>query len=175
MLIGNRIALRSMATEDAWLLYRWFNDQRVTADLGAQAPVIGAPIEKVTARVQEALASETEMHLIIVTLAERKSIGIVSLREIDMRNETAELRVIIGEPPMWDQGYGREAVAILRDHGFNVLNLHRVHLKVAEHNHRAIACFSSCGFVPEGKLRDDHYHRGSYRSSVIMGALRTER
>jgi|ADurb_Cas_02_Slu_FD_contig_21_5457902_length_705_multi_4_in_0_out_0_1 RimJ/RimL family protein N-acetyltransferase len=175
MLMGKRIALRSMVTEDAWLLYRWFNDQRITADLGARAPIIGASIEEIAAKVQEALSSETELHLIIVTLAEGKSIGVVSLFEMDMRNGTAELRAIIGEPSLWDQGYGREAVAILLDHGFNVLNLHRVHLKAAEYNHRAIACFRSCGFEREGTLREDHYHQGGHRSSVIMSALRTER
>ena len=36
MLEGKSVGLRLLETDDAWLLYRWFNDQRVLEDLGAE-------------------------------------------------------------------------------------------------------------------------------------------
>ncbi len=175
MLIGSKIGLRSMRAEDAWLLYKWYNDQRVTGDLGSRTLNIGIPLEEMNWKVEKALGSDSELHMIIVALVDQKAIGTVSLRGIDQRSAAAELRALIGEPSIWGLGYGKEAVAMMCDHGFNALNLHRIQLRVAEYNLRAIACFTSCGFEREGLLRDDHYHLGGYRSSVVMSLLREER
>ena len=91
-----------------------------------------------------------------------------------MRAASARLTVVIGEKEEWGKGLGKEAVERMVRYAFNVLNLHRVHVIVAEHNDRALACFGSCGFVREGTLRHDHYHRGSYRDSHVMSVLRDE-
>jgi RimJ/RimL family protein N-acetyltransferase len=89
MLKGQRIGLRSMRSEDTWLLYKWYNDRRVTNDLGSRTLNIGIPIEEMRWRVEKALDSEGELHFIIVTLADQRAIGSVSLRNIDQRSAAA--------------------------------------------------------------------------------------
>lgn len=54
----------------------------------------------------------------------------------------------------WSHGYGREAVRRVLQHTFNDLNLHRVALRVAAYNVRAIRCYASCGFTVEGRERE---------------------
>ena len=51
------------------------------------------------------------------------------------------------------------------------MNMHRVWLRVAEQNKRAIACYKKCGFKVEGTLRDDHYAGDAWRNSYVMSIL----
>jgi RimJ/RimL family protein N-acetyltransferase len=174
MLKGENIGLRSLQTEDVWLLYKWSNDRRVIEDLGAQHALFCVSIEEERKSVEKRLSSPTDRDFIIMDLEKDRAIGWTSLSRIDQRNAAAKLFVLIGETSEWGKGRGKEAVNLLVDHAFNVMNLHRVSLRVPEYNQKAIACFAACGFQKEGVLRDDHHHLGAYMSSHLMSVLRSE-
>jgi RimJ/RimL family protein N-acetyltransferase len=57
---------------------------------------------------------------------------------------------------------------------FEELNLNRVWLEVHDFNARAIACYRKCGFIEEGRLRQDRYRNGEYGDTIVMGLLRDE-
>ena len=59
-------------------------------------------------------------------------------------------------------------------HGFQTLNLNRVHLRAFEFNARAVRAYEKAGFVQEGILRQEHYAEGGYHNVIVMGALREE-
>lgn len=174
MIIGKKVGLRPLQSEDAWLLYKWHNDRRVTEDLGIQDALFCVSMDEERGRVERMITSGSDRHLIIRLLGDGRDIGLISLHRLDPRNSSAELRIIIGEPSEWDKGYGGDAVKLLVDYAFNVLNLHRIYLRVTEYNKRAIACFRTSGFEREGVLRDDHFHLGAYMSSHLMSILRDE-
>ena len=171
---GKSIGLRPLRPEDIWLLYRWFNDKRVIEDLGLRHALFCVSMEEERKLMERKLNSPSDRDFIVVKLADDRSIGWISLSHIDQRNASAELNLVIGETEEWGKGFGREATMTLVDHAFNVLNVHRVHLRVTEYNERAIACFGACGFQKEGTMRDDHYHLGAFMSSHLMSVLRPE-
>jgi diamine N-acetyltransferase len=84
------------------------------------------------------------------------------------------LGIFIGEKNQWSQGYGREAIGLLLGYGFNELNLHRIYLRVDASNTQGIRCYIHCGFVEEGRLRDNTYHQGQFEDQLIMSVLRPE-
>ncbi len=174
MLKGKNIGLRPLQTEDVWLLYKWFNDRRVLEDLGARHALFCVSMEEERKSVEKRLSSPTDRDFIIMDLENDRAIGWTSLSRIDQRNAAAEVFVLIGETTEWGKGRGKEAVRMLVDHAFNVMNLHRLYLRAPEYNQRAIACFTACGFQKEGVLRDDHHHLGTYMSSHLMSVLRNE-
>ncbi len=174
MLAGKNIGLRPLQTEDVWLLYKWFNDRRVIEDLGAQRALFCVSMEEERKIVERRLSSPTDRDFIISDLENDKAIGWASLSRIDQRNAAAEVFIIIGETSEWGKGRGKEVTRMLVEHAFNVMNLHRIYLRVPEYNQRAIACFTACGFQKDGVLRDDHHHLGAYMSSHLMSALRSE-
>ena len=173
MIDGEGIELRALQTEDVWLMYKWYNDARVMDDMASPQELFAPSIEEVRRSLERSVGSSRERYF-IVQFAGGRALGFVSLTSIDVRNASAELTAVIGETEEWGKGVGREATMRVVKYAFDVLNLHRIHLRVAEHNPRAIACFEASGFVREGTLRDDHYHKGAYRSSHIMGVLRDE-
>jgi RimJ/RimL family protein N-acetyltransferase len=175
MLKGNDIGLRPLVSEDVWLLYKWFNDKRVLEDLGSRHSLFCVSLDEERRIIEKKITSSTDRDFIIVDLAAGRAVGWASLSHIDQRNTSAELHLIIGETSEWGKGLGKEATRMLVEHAFNVLNLHRIYLRVTEYNKKAIACFAACGFQREGTMRDDHYHMGAYMSSYLMSVLRPER
>ena len=69
-------------------------------------------------------------------------------------------------------GYGTDAVRTLVAWGFSTLNLNRVFLRVYADNPRGIRCYEKVGFQLEGRLRQDNFHDGAYRDTLVMAVLR---
>jgi len=174
MIRGEVIGLRPLQTEDVWLLFKWFNDQRVVGDLGCRHALFCVSIEEERRIVERKLASPDNRDFVIVDLAADRAIGWTGLSHIDQRNASAELDLIIGE--VAERGKGREVAAarMMVEHAFDGLNLHRLYARVPGYNAAAIAVLAAAGFEEEGVLRDDHYHHGRFASSVMMSALRDE-
>lgn len=154
-------------------MYRWYNDPQVMEDMMPSQELFAPSMEEVGRTVERAVTSSRERYFIVQD-ASGRALGFTAFTSIDLLTASAQLTVVLGEREAWGKGLGQEAAERMVRYGFNVLNLHRVHLQVAEHNARAIACFEACGFIREGTLRDDHYHRGAYRSSHVMSVLRDE-
>lgn len=101
-------------------------------------------------------------------------IGQISLFGIDANHRNAHLRVGIFDRRFWSFGYGREAIRRVLQYAFGDLRLHRVGLRVAGYNLRAIRCYQSCGFVQEGRERESIWLDGRWWDDVLMGVLDSE-
>ena len=174
MIEGGQVGLRLMESEDVWLLYRWFNDQRVLENLGSGHGYFCVSMDEERLAVEKMLQDRRALHFIIVKREGGKPIGLIGLVGIDDRNASAEMRVTIGEVEEWDKGLGADAITVLLDHAFNARNLHRIWLRVTDYNARAIACYRKCGFREEGRSRHDHYHKGAWRDALQMSMLDSE-
>jgi RimJ/RimL family protein N-acetyltransferase len=64
----------------------------------------------------------------------------------------------------WNKGYGTEAVELMVKYGFEMLNMHRIWLRVFERNKRAIRTYEKVGFIHEGQLRESDYKEGKYHN-----------
>ncbi len=174
MIEGKQVGLRLMESQDVWLLYRWFNDQRVLEDLGSEHGFFCVSMEEEKAAVEKMLQDRRATYFIIMKREGGEPIGLIGLVSIDQRNASAELRIIIGEVGEWGKGLGEDAIKVLLDHAINAKGLHRIWLRVAEYNARAVACYRKCGFKDEGRLRHDHYHKGAWRDALLMSILDSE-
>jgi len=54
------------------------------------------------------------------------------------------------------------------------MNLHKVALGVFEFNERAQACYRKCGFVDEGRFREEYFQDGRHWDVIRMSILRGE-
>jgi len=101
-------------------------------------------------------------------------IGHVGLRAIDHENRKASLAIGIESPHYWGRGYGAEVIRLMLRYAFETLNLHRVELRAAAYNLRAIRCYEKCGFRHEGIERDSFFVDGEWHDDLLMAILRQE-
>ena len=67
--------------------------------------------------------------------------------------------------------FGRETVRLALGYAFDVLELHRVGLRVVAYNEQAIRCFRACGFVVEGRGRKAGLVGAERHHDVMIGVL----
>ncbi len=101
-------------------------------------------------------------------------VGIVRLAPIDTENRSARLGIGILDPGRLGQGLGTDAIRLVLAWAFNRLDLHRVSLTVLADNSRAIAAYTRCGFVVEGRLRDTLLRDGAWRDDLNMAILKPQ-
>lgn len=85
-----------------------------------------------------------------------------------------ESRFLIFDADAVGKGLGREAVQLLTAYAFRRLNARRVWLGVSEDNKRAVKCYLDCGYVFEGRLRDEIFYNGKYHAALRMSVLEDE-
>jgi RimJ/RimL family protein N-acetyltransferase len=103
-----------------------------------------------------------------------RHIGFAILDGFDEPGRRARWRGGIENSEYWGRGYGTETIRLMLRYAFETLELHRVDLRVAEYNVRAIRCYEKCGFRREGVLRDSFFVDGRRHNDVLMAILREE-
>jgi RimJ/RimL family protein N-acetyltransferase len=170
MIQGKRIQLRPWCREDIDLFLDWFNDPEVTQYLGNAYP-------NVTREDEESFydqGAKDKYRYGIETLGDGRLIGNCELGQVNLVHRSAMIGIVIGDKECWNQGYGREAIGLLLEIGFDGLNLHRIWLEYGAFNARGERCYRALGFREEGRRRDAWYVRGTYHDLVMMGILEQE-
>jgi RimJ/RimL family protein N-acetyltransferase len=101
-------------------------------------------------------------------------IGTCAFSQLDGDNGSALFHITIGEPDCWGHGFGSEATALMLEHAFGVLGLHRVSLAVFEYNERAIRAYRRVGFTVEGRSREAIWRDGRFWDEIQMSILEDE-
>jgi RimJ/RimL family protein N-acetyltransferase len=175
MLTGSLIRLRAVEMDDLDRYLAWINDAEVVQYIATAAP---HPVSRVQEEewIRQAVTHTRppEITYAIETLEDARHIGSVSLHRVAHPARHSVLGIMIGDKTCWDRGFGTDAVMTMLRYAFEELNLNRVWLEVHDFNLRAIACYRKCGFIEEGRLRQDRYRNGQYGDTIVMGVLREE-
>lgn len=174
MIYGKRIRLRGVEKGDLPKFYEWVNDPEVNEGLAVYLPMSMKDeenwLEKASNRDQE----QKPMAIDIKDGDNWRLIGNCTFFDIEWKSRMAEFGIMIGDKSVWNQGYGTEAVELILQHGFETLNLNRIHLKVYSTNRRARRAYEKAGFTLEGTMRQAIYKHGKYADIRIMSILRSE-
>jgi RimJ/RimL family protein N-acetyltransferase len=101
-------------------------------------------------------------------------IGEIRLHGVDLRDRRANLAVGIEDRARLGIGLGTEAIGLVLNYAFTVLELHRLSVRVVAYNKRAIRAYEKCGFVIEGTEREAAFVDGAWHDDILMGLLDRE-
>jgi len=170
MIQGSQVRLRALEPEDLPDYHRWLNDPEVVRYLKLYAP-LSMPDEE--AWYQEVRDDSSQMVFAIESEA-GQHIGNLSLMDLNWKDRSAELGIVIGDKSQWGKGYAQDATRTLLALAFGEMNLNRVYLRVFAEHEAAINAYRKCGFVEEGRLREEIYADGRYHDMLVMAILRRE-
>ena len=86
---------------------------------------------------------------------QKELVGSISLVRIDKENKTAEIGYWLSKD-MQGKGIISAAAKVMITHSFNILQLHRIEIKVATENKKSRAIPQRLGFQLEGVLRESY-------------------
>lgn len=123
-LIGDRLALRPLVATDATRDYlAWLNDPEVLRYRAPKAFPTTLP------QLRDWIASlpgRGDLVLAIRTRRGDRHVGNIALNTILWVHRSAELSIMLGARDARGRGYGREAIALLTDHGFAAMGFNRI-------------------------------------------------
>lgn len=169
-IVGDRIYLSPINIDDAERYTEWINDLEVAINLSSAHKIYSLEEEReVLARL-----NKDGYNFAIVEQENDLLLGNCGLMAVDLVDRKAELGLFIGDKKYWNQGYGREAIRLLLDYGFNLLNLHNIMLLVHSFNRRALKCYQKCGFKLIGRRRESIIIGDKAYDEIYMDILAQE-
>lgn len=168
---GERIYLSPINIEDVDKYIEWMNDKNITDKIHATHKIINIENEKEW--INDVLLKGEYVFCIIKKEGDIL-IGNCSIMNLNLIDRTATLGIFIGDQKNHHQGYGQEALRLLLDYGFNILNLNNINLGVFAFNENAIKCYKSVGFKEYGRRHECYYLDGKYHDEIFMEVLKKD-
>ncbi|MFC1913162.1 GNAT family N-acetyltransferase [Chloroflexota bacterium] len=154
MIASGKIILRDKKLADAQDDYTWQSDPEL-AQLDASQPLKMTFSRYLSDYASILSYSPSLRHSFAIETSDGKHIGNCAYFNIDEKQGSAEVGLMIGDRSYWDQGYGSDTITALVDRIFRETDLKRTYLKTLVSNARAQRCFQKCGFTPYGhQVRD---------------------
>jgi RimJ/RimL family protein N-acetyltransferase len=173
MLNGTRVTLRALTKADMPTLLRYSLDVEVELLSGGDPPR-PCSLEGWEKWYEEHVAKDNKDSANFGIEADGKLVGTCGVWRFNTHSQTCYFGISIGDHEYWGRGFGRDAIALLLDYAFRLRNFRKVCLDTSSNNERAIRCYRACGFVEEGRLRQQLWVGGQYVDEVHMGLLREE-
>ena len=176
------LSIRRMRDDllDYAAMARWLTDPRVLAFYeGRDNPY---PLERVREEYGPLVRGEEEDAIPCLLQHNDTPIGYIQYYPVDEASRRAyEVPVVgavygidlfIGEPDLWDQGLGTQAVSAMLGYLFDELAAAAVVIDPQVSNARAIQCYEKSGFRKMKVLPQHEFHEGRHVDTWLMVAVR---
>ena len=170
MLKGQLVTLRTIERTDLPRMHTLMqNVELIMPAYGRWRPTSFAAFEK---SFDKHLEDEDPSYFVIEV--DGKVIGEIFLHHKHLRAGTSEFGLGIYDADFVGKGYGRDALNVFLKWAFRIQGYRRISLTVGATNERAIRLYQACGFVLEGRFREEAFYNGRYEDVLAMAMLRSE-
>ena len=133
---------------------------------------IGQSIEKADEWFDQVKKEQGNSHIRLgIFLNNGTIIGDIALQDIDAKNRSCSIGMGMSKLEYRNKGYGKEAVKIILEYGFNNYGLERIAANTSETNIAAQRSLEKSGFKLEGKERKAIYFAGKRYDRYNYGIL----
>ena len=167
---GSQLRLRPLREEDLPLKVKWYNDPDIRRTLLVDEFFDLDATRQWFAGVKDL---DTRLDLTIET-REGRPVGLISLLQIDSKNRTAEIIIVIGEKEYWGRGVMAEAESLLIGWAFQQLALDKIWAVAMPDNLASLITMKKIGFQIEGTLRQEAVKEGRRLDILRLGLLKKD-
>lgn len=171
MLVGDKIYLTPLRSENVATIRGWLNDPAVR-----RWTVAGnIPLSEGQERAWfERIGASSDHYFEVRTLADDELVGDCELVKVDLIHRNGQIGIAIGKQCAQGKGYGSDAIVTLLRFAFHTLGLHTVQIGYIDGNEGAARLYSKLGFTYSGRHREFIFLRGAFRDAVELDMTREE-
>ncbi len=162
------IKLRALKREDLPQLWAWYQNPDLMRHLVGTFRY-RSETDALAYMERWLQTSETEVRCAIEEIDTGQLIGMTFLTGIDKIHSHGEAHCFLGDVDIRGKGWGRTALAMMLDHAFYDLGLHRMYVELMVTNQAAFRMDSSVGFLVEGTKKEAAFKDGRWVDVICMG------
>ena len=167
---GIRIYLREVRESDVNdEYYRWINDPEVNRFL--ESRFYPQSKNDILNYVKKMESNPDEVFFAICIKDNDKHIGNIKLGPINWIHRKGDISLVIGKKEFWGKGIATEAIRLVVNFAFNLLNLHKLCAGYYDSNIGSAKAFSKCGFEEEGSYTQECFLNGVFVNSIRTGLI----
>ncbi|MFD0933041.1 GNAT family N-acetyltransferase [Psychroflexus salinarum] len=163
---SSHILLRALTPEDLDFLELVENDENLWHLSDTLQPFSRPILKEYLDHAHKDIYEAKQMRLVIA-LHNKQPIGFIDLYDFDPKNKRAGLGILILEDYQ-SKGYGTEALELMLDYAYDVLDLHQLFASIMEDNKRSLKLFKSFGFESIGLKKDWRYNSGRFQNEYLL-------
>jgi [ribosomal protein S5]-alanine N-acetyltransferase len=172
-LLGDRICLRAVSSNDVDALYTIFSDPKVmrywsTPPLADRADAVALVDE-----IRDGFQQRSTIKWGIAQVSDDDLIGTTTLFNLNLENGRAEIGYALGRAH-WGHGFMHEALTTLIRYCFETLNLRRLEADIDPRNSSSIRTVERLGFEREGLMRERWQVNGETQDTIFFGLLQRD-
>lgn len=152
LLKGEKVTLREMRDDDLERIHDWENRSELWYLGDVHEPLTRAEISNFINHSTGDIYTDGQLRLMID--GADRTLGCIDLFEFDKFNLRAGVGILIAEPEDRKNGYAKEALSLLSNYCFEVLNLRQLFCHITVDNKASLQLFKTCGFERSGINRD---------------------
>lgn len=147
ILENERISLRALEPSDVDILYKWENNSGIWHVSSTVAPFSKDLLRKYIENSDQDIYTVRQLRLMIDAkdIDAGEPIGSIDLYNFDPMHHRAGIGILINEPYR-QKRYGSEALQVLINYAFQVLNLHQLYCSVPQIENSSLKLFESANF-----------------------------
>ena len=164
---GKNIQLRPMTFDDLHLKVQWYNDPDVRKTLILDEVL---ELEKTIQWFETAKNCDSRQDLTIETDSARP-IGMISLVNIDLKQKTAEIVLVIGDKEYWGKGVMLEAESLLIQWAFDTMGIKKIWAQTISENIASLITMKKLGFEIDNTVKQEKMLQGQQKEIVHLNLL----
>jgi len=166
-----QITLRKYEESDINAWQEWDTDPEVQEYLPEPINVTVSHLDQ-RAYLHDCLAARSDAYWSIVWTETKRSIGTISLNQIDQYHGVAELSIIVGDKRYWRRGVATEAIRAVVNYALNTIGLRRITAECETANIGIRRALFANNFLEEGRKHEARIKRGQPIDTVLYYRLR---
>lgn len=164
---GERVRLRTIEREDLEVIQRARNEPEIRGGFLIESPKNQNMVETY---FEENIEGDDNSIFLLICVDENP-VGGISLRDLRQSHGMLAYWLL---PDERGHGYMTEGAALLLEHAFDRMGLHRVFAWAIDDNEASQAVLRRLGFTHEGTYREHVFSRGEYHDAEHYGLLVSE-
>lgn len=170
---GEHIYLRALEPTDLDFLYQLENDTSIWEISGTLRPYSKKVLRLYLENAHRDIYEVKQLRFCICD-KDDQCIGLIDVFDFDPKNRRAGIGIVIANPENRNKGVGAEALDLLCDYAFSVLDLHQLYANILEENTNSIHLFEKLGFEKIGVKKEWIRTSTGFKNEIMFQKIRKD-
>ncbi len=170
-LLGEKINLRALEPEDLEFLYQIENNESFWEVSHTKTPFSKYILKQYLENAHLDIFEAKQLRLLIEEKSTKKQIGLIDLFDFNPSHKRAGIGILI-HPEFQQNGFASEAISLLINYSFSLLDLHQLFANITSDNTKSISLFKKYNFKEVGIKKDWILSQGKFKDEILFQLIK---